>query len=120
MHNESRQHPPPNRNDSDDQGPGDGVYYGGVDYHGLLSSLLKNLIDEGFIDSTDDGPTDTFPLETDDFHEKVKELHAPLHPGCKNYSRLSFIIELYLIESRGKIRDVTFGETLNLSKKCIP
>ena len=106
MHNESRQHPPQNRNNSDDQGPGDDVYYGGVDYHGLLSSLLHNLVDEGYSDTTDDGPTDAPPSETDDFRKKVKKLHAQLYPDCKNYSRLSFIIELYLIKSRGKMSDV--------------
>jgi len=40
LHNEPRQHPPPNRNDSDDLGLGDGVYYGGVNYHGLVSLLF--------------------------------------------------------------------------------
>ena len=72
MHNEPRQYPPPNRNDSDDQSPGDDVYYGDVDYHGFLSSLLHNMVDEGSSDLTDDGPTDAPPSETDDFHEKVK------------------------------------------------
>jgi len=69
-----------------------------VDYHGLLSLFLHNLVDEGSSDPTDDGPTDAPPSETDDFCEKVKELHAPLYPDCKNYFRLSFIIELYLIK----------------------
>ena len=103
MDNEPRQHLSPNRNDSDDQGSADDVYYGGVDYHGFLSSLLHNPVDEGSSDPIDDGPTNAPPLETDDFREKVKKLHALLYPGCKNYSRLSFIIELYLNKSRGKI-----------------
>jgi len=47
-------------------------------------------------------------------------LHDPLYPGCKNYSRLSFIIELYLIKSRGKISDVTFGMTVHLLKNAFP
>ena len=47
-------------------------------------------------------------------------MHAPLYPGYKNYSRLSFIIELYLITSRGKISDVTFGETVHLLKNAFP
>ena len=120
LHNEPRQYPPPKRNDSDDQGPGDGVYYGGVDYHGLPSLLLHSLVDKGSSEPTDDDPADAPPSETDDFHKKVKELHAPLYPGCKNYSRLSFIIELYLIKSRGKISDVTFGETVHLLKNAFP
>ena len=53
--------PPPNRNDSDDQGPRDDVYYGSVDYHRFLSSLLHNPIDEGSSDPTDDGPDDAPP-----------------------------------------------------------
>jgi len=38
--------------------------------------------------------------------------------NSKDYSRLSFIIELYLIKSRGKMSDVTFGETVNLLKNA--
>ena len=47
-------------------------------------------------------------------------MHAPLYSGCKNYSRLSFIIDLYLIKSRGKMSDVTFGETVYLLKNAFP
>ena len=114
MHNESRQHPPPNRNDSDDQGPDDDVYYSGVDYHYLLSSLLHNPVDKGFSDPTDNDPTDAPLSKMDYFCEKVNKLHTPLYPDCKNFFRLSFIIELYLIKSRGKMSDVTFGETAYL------
>jgi len=90
LHNEPRQHPPPNRNDSDNQGPGDGVYCGGVDYHNLVSSLLHNPVDKNSSDPTGDDPTDAPPSETDDFHEKVKELHTPLYqavrtiPNCRS------------------------------------
>ena len=59
-------------------------------------------------------------METDDFHEKVKELYAPLYSGYKNYFRLSFIIELYLIELRSKMSDVTFRETVHLLKNAFP
>ena len=45
-------------------------------------------------------------------------MYAPLYRGCKNYSRLSFIIELYLIKSRGKMSDVIFGETVHLPKNA--
>jgi len=72
LHNEPRQHPLPNRNDSDDQGPGDDVYYDGVGYHGFLCSLLHNPVNEGSSDPTDDGPNDAPPSETDDSCEKVK------------------------------------------------
>ena len=85
LHNEPRKYPPPNRNDSDDQGPSDGVYYGGVNYHGLVSSLLYNPVDKGSSDPTGDDPTDAPPSEIDYFCEKVKELHNPLYSSCKNY-----------------------------------
>jgi len=119
LHNEPRQHPPPNRNDSDDRGPGDDVYYDGVNYHGFLSLFLHNPIDEGSSDPTDDGPNDA-PPETEDFHEKLKELHVLLYLGYKNYSRLSFLIKLYLIKLRGNMYDVTFGETVYLLKNAFP
>ena len=112
--------PPLNRNDSNDQDPGDdNVDYSGVDYQSLLSLLLHNLVGEGCSDPNGDDPTDAPPSETNDFLEKVKELHVPLYLGCKNYSKLSFIIELYLIKSRGKMSDITFGEMVHLLKKCI-
>jgi len=120
LHNELRQHPPPNRNDIDDEGPSDGVYYGGVDYHDFVSTLLHNLVDEGSSDPTGDDPTDAPLSETDDFYEKVKELHTSLYPSCKNYFRLSFIIELYLIKSRGKMSAITSGETVYLLKNAFP
>lgn len=121
LHNEPRQQPPPDINDSGDQSLGDGVDdYGGVDYHGLLSSLLNNPVGEGSSDPIGNDPTDVPPTETEDFHKKVQELNTPLYPGCKNYSRLSFIIELYLIKSRGKMSDVTFGEMVHLLKNAFP
>ena len=120
MHDEPRQHPPSHRNNSDNLGPSDGIDYGGVDYHNLLSSLLHNLLDEGSTSRTDDDPTNAPSLETDDFREKIKELHTPLYQGCKNYSRLSFTIELYLIKLRDKMSDVAFGEMVYLLKNVFP
>jgi len=121
LHNEPRQHRPPDRNDSDDQGPGDGVDdYRGADYHSLLSSLLNNPVGEGSSDPIGDDPIDVPPSETDDFHKRLQELNTPLYPSCKNYSRLSFIIELYLVKSRLKMSDVTFEETVHLLKNAFP
>ena len=51
---------------------------------------------------------------------KVNELNTSLYPGCKNYPRLSFIIDLYLIKSRGKMSDVTFREIVHLLKNAFP
>jgi len=107
IYNELRQHPLPDRNDSDDQGPSDGVDYGVVKYHDFLSSLLHNPVEEASNDPIDDDPTDAPLSEMDDFRKKVKELHTSLYSDYKNYSRLSFIIELYLIKSRGKMSNVT-------------
>ena len=47
-------------------------------------------------------------------------MHAQLYPGYKNYSRLSFIIKLYLIKSRGKMNDVTFGKMVHLLENAFP
>jgi len=57
-------------------------------------------------------------LVTNDFH--VKELQIPLYPRCKNYSRLSFIIELYLTKSRGKMSDGTYEAMVHLLKNVFP
>ena len=47
-------------------------------------------------------------------------MHTELYPGCKNYSRLSFIIKLSLIKSRGKMNDVTFRKMVHLLKNAFP
>ena len=119
--------PPPPRNDIDSQGLSDAFFHGGAEYHGLLSSLnpfdegSSILFDEGSGIPISDDPAEGsgFPIN-DDFRQKIQELNSPLYPGCKNYSRLSFIIELYLIKSRGKISNVTFGEILHLLKNAFP
>src|SRR3954467_5699942 len=112
----------------------------GAEYYGLLRSL--NPINEagssippgegsGIPISDDPAEGSGFPISDDpaegsgipiseDFLHKIKELNSPLYPGCKNYSRLSFIIELYLIKSKGNMSNVTFGEILHLLKNAFP
>src|SRR4051812_35566451 len=140
LHNEPRELPPPPSNDTDSQGLSDAIFQGGAEYHGLLISL--NPIDEaGSSIPFDEGsgiPISDDPAEgsgilisddpvegsgfliSEDFPHKIQELNSPLYPGCKNYSRLSFIIELYLIKSRGKMSNVTFGEVQHLLKNAFP
>ena len=72
LHIEPRQHTLSNRNDSDDQGPSDGIDYGSVDCHILLSSLLHNLIYKESSDPIGNNTTDDPSLEMNDFREKVK------------------------------------------------
>ena len=141
LHNEPRElPPPPPSNDTESQGLSDAIFQGGAEYYGLLRSLnpineagSSISFGEGSAIPISDDPTEGsgFPISDDpaegsgfsiseDYLHKIKELNSPLYPGCKNYSRLSFIIELYLIKSKGNMSNVTFGEILRLLKNAFP
>jgi len=72
MHNEQWHHLPLDKNDNDDQGPGDGVDYGGVNCHGLLSLLLYNPINEGSNDPIDNNQIDALPWRQIIFARRLK------------------------------------------------
>ncbi|KAK6782174.1 hypothetical protein RDI58_019970 [Solanum bulbocastanum] len=54
------------------------------------------------------------------FFKLVYEGKKELYPGCENFSKLSFIIRLYLLKSLHGLSDVAFTNLLDLLKEAFP
>ncbi|XP_074355859.1 uncharacterized protein LOC141695518 [Apium graveolens] len=54
------------------------------------------------------------------FYSHLEEGKLPLYPGCKNFSRLSFIVRLYSFKCVHGITESGFGEILELIKEAFP
>ncbi|XP_065865709.1 uncharacterized protein [Euphorbia lathyris] len=54
------------------------------------------------------------------FYRLVEEGKQPLYPGCKKFSRLSFIVRLYLLKCIHGITESAFGDLLELIKEAFP
>ncbi|XP_074355922.1 uncharacterized protein LOC141695584 [Apium graveolens] len=50
----------------------------------------------------------------------VEEGRRPLYPGCKKFSRLSFLIRLYNWKCLNGITETTFSEIIELLKEVVP
>lgn len=91
MHNEHADHYHEDklfdRNGNEDDGLGVDV---GADMNDFLRACLY---------PAQENPSGAPITESDDFCRLVEESNTPLYRSCKNYSKLSFIIELYQIKS---------------------
>ncbi|XP_074347462.1 uncharacterized protein LOC141686321 [Apium graveolens] len=54
------------------------------------------------------------------FLRLVEEGRQPLYPGCKKFSRLSFLIRLYNWKCLNGITETTFSEIIELLKEAVP
>ena len=94
-------------------------------------TLLKdnNIIDSelgpGFEDNMDEmldvmygsvGPNE----DARKFYQLVEEGKQPLYPGCKKFSRLSFLVRLYHWKCIYGVTESAFGEILQLMKEAVP
>ncbi len=82
-------------------------------------------IDQVYEDDDIDGLLhDTFgkdPIEdTNTFYKSVKEGQQELYPGCKNFSKLSFTIRLFLFKCDHKISNTAFADLLKLLRAMLP
>ncbi|XP_074322756.1 uncharacterized protein LOC141659726 [Apium graveolens] len=62
------------------------------------------------------GPND----DAKKFYGHLEEGKQPLYPGCKKFSRLSFIIRLYSLKCIHGISESGFGDLLELIKDAFP
>lgn len=53
-------------------------------------------------------PIGDFTSEANDFHKLIKEWRISFYEGCKDYSKLEFIMMFYEIKSRRKMSDKNF------------
>ncbi|XP_074363733.1 uncharacterized protein LOC141704386 [Apium graveolens] len=74
-------------------------------------------LDEMFHRTNDTtGPND----DAKKFYGHLEEGKQPLYPGCKKFSRLSFIIRLYSLKCIHGISESGFGDLLELIKDAFP
>ena len=62
------------------------------------------------------GPND----EAKKFFKLVEEGQEELFPGCKNHSKLSFMIRLFILKCDHKLTNVAFGDILELIREVLP
>lgn len=58
--------------------------------------------------------------ETTSFYKLVEEGQQELYPGCKNFSKLSFTIRLFIFKCDHKLSNVAFSSLLELLKALQP
>ncbi|XP_048491243.2 uncharacterized protein LOC125492635 [Beta vulgaris subsp. vulgaris] len=55
--------------------------------------------------------------EAKTFYKLMEELELPLYPGCKNFSKLSFLLKLFHIKCLGGITDKSLSMILDLENE---
>ncbi|KAL6577016.1 hypothetical protein OROMI_011292 [Orobanche minor] len=89
------------------------------------SNIIDSEQDMGFHDNLDEmfdviksnaGPNE----DAKKFYRHVNDGKQPLYPGCKKFSRLSFLVRLYHWKCINGVTESAFGEILQLMKEAIP
>ncbi|XP_074288837.1 uncharacterized protein LOC141613988 [Silene latifolia] len=82
------------------------------------NTLLNNRFRSCFEGPTNvqNGPND----EAKKFYKLVEEGQQELFPGCKNFSKLSFIIRLFMYKTVHGISNVAFNDLLQLLRDMVP
>ncbi|KAL3834134.1 hypothetical protein ACJIZ3_008870 [Penstemon smallii] len=87
---------------------------------GLLHDAFGMPNDIHNIEETID-PTMAMPSEeTKRFCKLLDDSRKPLYPGCKKFSKLSFLVQLLNIKCLGNMSDKTFTRILNLLREAFP
>ncbi|XP_019245219.1 PREDICTED: uncharacterized protein LOC109225081 [Nicotiana attenuata] len=68
----------------------------------------------------EEGVGERLSEEAKKFFKLLEEGKQELYPGCENFSKLSFIIRLYLLKSLHGLSDVAFSDLLKLIKEAFP
>ena len=102
---------PPNFYDAEDRDEGD-------DISDLLRDLAGGLDDRG--DFEDDGGTDQDNSFLESLHKLEADSRQELYPGCKNYSKLRFLVRLLHTKLLGGWSDKSFNLLLDLLNDAYP
>ncbi|XP_020254118.1 uncharacterized protein LOC109831193 [Asparagus officinalis] len=92
------------------------------DVGGLLHDIFRGTIEE-FSDNDEEGIKEDTEELTEDakkFYKLVEEGQQELFPGCKTFSKLSFIIRLYLHKCIHGLSNEAFDDSLTLWREAIP
>ncbi|XP_060183024.1 uncharacterized protein LOC132612978 [Lycium barbarum] len=86
------------------------------DIDGLLYDTFRNVEGDLLHEGVREGPSE----DTKRFFKLVDEGKQELYPGCKNFSKLSFTIRLYLFKCIHGLSNVAFSDLLDLIKEAFP
>ncbi|XP_074347298.1 uncharacterized protein LOC141686143 [Apium graveolens] len=100
-------------------------------WHGEANSAESSLPDEsdssvslnqaytgmGEADEDDD---DDFSSDSSDFMNHVKGEHAPLYPGCENYTKMKALVKLYNLKVKHGMSNSCFSDVLLLIGDLLP
>ncbi|XP_020249217.1 uncharacterized protein LOC109826604 [Asparagus officinalis] len=92
------------------------------DVGGLLHDIFRGTLEE-FSDNDEEGIKEDTEELTEDakkFYKLVEEGQQELFPGCKTFSKLSFIIRLYLHKCIHGLSNEAFDDSLTLWREAIP
>ncbi|XP_021852238.2 uncharacterized protein [Spinacia oleracea] len=87
------------------------------DIDGLLDDVFRDV--DG-LNSDHEGVASEPNEEAKKFYKLVEEGKQELYPGCKTFSKLSFIIRLFLFKILNGISNVAFVDLLELLKEAFP
>ncbi|XP_020245141.1 uncharacterized protein LOC109823267 [Asparagus officinalis] len=92
------------------------------DVGGLLHDIFRGTIEEFSDNDEEDIKEGTEELTEDakKFYKLVEEGQQELFPGCKTFSKLSFIIRLYLHKCIHGLSNEAFDDSLTLWREAIP
>ncbi|XP_060216342.1 uncharacterized protein LOC132643837 [Lycium barbarum] len=86
------------------------------DIDGLLYDTFRNVEGDLRHEGVREGPSE----DAKRFFKLVEEVKQELYPGCKNFSKLSFTIRLYLFKCIHGLSNVAFSDLLDLIKEAFP
>ncbi|XP_060177729.1 uncharacterized protein LOC132607651 [Lycium barbarum] len=84
------------------------------DIDGLLYDTFRNVEGDLLHEGVREGPSE----DAKRFFKLVEEGKQELYPGCKNVSKLSFTIRLYLFKCIHGLSNVAFSDLLDLMKEA--
>ncbi|XP_039134244.1 uncharacterized protein LOC120271636 [Dioscorea cayenensis subsp. rotundata] len=93
----------------------------GLDTLDVMDDMLQDMyrdiaVGENNLPRISEGPN----TEAKKFYKLMEEGRQELYPGCKSFSRLSFIVRLYLFKCLHGLSNVAFGDLLDLLKEAFP
>ena len=94
--------------------------------HDIFSPGVSNNEVDDIIDEEEPPIESNFPnyikgtKEDNMFEKLMKDAQQPLYPGCTEYSKLSFILELFQTKCMDGITNKAFNSMLHMYKKALP
>lgn len=91
---------------------------GGIDFGDNLREMLH--LTQINRQNIEEGQPSRPSVNAENLHRCFEDGRQPLYPGCKKFSRLSFIISLYSLKCQHGITESAFGDILELIREAFP